>query len=325
MPPLVSTTSTPSSTAAAARRATGGPSGTDDRAVDVAAERAQAVDQHRAAAVGVDTGRGPVRRDDDAGPDRPTARRCQSRSRSHGPVLPPSLRSTRTRSIDAAGSTALTMSISASPAAATAVSASISTPVRSAVFVTTVISTRVDAERQIDGHAVQRDRMAERHDVRRPLGAHDPGEPSHRERIALRQRVAAQQIDDFSAVVRTPPAATASPCGHVLAGHVDHARGAGRVDVGEMFGHVAERSRRSAARDGRRCPGGDARPHNVGVPATLIATFAIIAIAAAAQAVTGFGFALLAVPLLALVMPVNTAVVVGSIASARPVGRHRHP
>ena len=53
----------------------------------------------------------------------------------------------------------------------------------------------------------------------------------------------------------------------------------------------------------------------MGVPATLIATFGIVAIAAAAQAVTGFGFALLAVPLLALVMPVNTAVVVGSIAS----------
>jgi uncharacterized protein len=53
----------------------------------------------------------------------------------------------------------------------------------------------------------------------------------------------------------------------------------------------------------------------VGVPATLIATFAIVSIAASAQAVTGFGFAMLAVPLLALVMPVNTAVVVGSIAS----------
>lgn len=53
----------------------------------------------------------------------------------------------------------------------------------------------------------------------------------------------------------------------------------------------------------------------MGVPATLIATFAIVSIAASAQAVTGFGFAMLAVPLLALVMPVNTAVVVGSIAS----------
>ena len=53
----------------------------------------------------------------------------------------------------------------------------------------------------------------------------------------------------------------------------------------------------------------------MGVPATLIATFGIIAVAAAAQAVTGFGFALLAVPLLALVTPVNIAVVVGSIAS----------
>jgi uncharacterized membrane protein YfcA len=52
-----------------------------------------------------------------------------------------------------------------------------------------------------------------------------------------------------------------------------------------------------------------------GVPATLIATFGIVAVAAAAQAVTGFGFALLAVPLLALVMPVDIAVVIGSIAS----------
>jgi uncharacterized protein len=53
----------------------------------------------------------------------------------------------------------------------------------------------------------------------------------------------------------------------------------------------------------------------VGVPVTLIATFGIVAVAAAVQAVTGFGFALLAVPLLALVMSVDTAVVVGSIAS----------
>jgi len=53
----------------------------------------------------------------------------------------------------------------------------------------------------------------------------------------------------------------------------------------------------------------------MGVPVTLIATLGIVAVAAAAQAVTGFGFALLAVPLLALAMPVDTAVVVGSIAS----------
>ena len=49
------------------------------------------------------------------------------------PVLPPSLRTTRTASSTAAGSTALTMSIRVSPATATAVSASISTPVRSVV------------------------------------------------------------------------------------------------------------------------------------------------------------------------------------------------
>ncbi|HKE65283.1 MAG TPA: sulfite exporter TauE/SafE family protein [Micromonosporaceae bacterium] len=47
----------------------------------------------------------------------------------------------------------------------------------------------------------------------------------------------------------------------------------------------------------------------------LAAALGIITVAAAAQAVTGFGFAMLAVPLLATVMPVNAAVVVGSLAS----------
>jgi uncharacterized membrane protein YfcA len=48
---------------------------------------------------------------------------------------------------------------------------------------------------------------------------------------------------------------------------------------------------------------------------TLLAAFAIVAVAAAAQAVTGFGFALLSVPLLALVVPIQDAVVAGSLAS----------
>ena len=43
--------------------------------------------------------------------------------------------------------------------------------------------------------------------------------------------------------------------------------------------------------------------------------FVMIAVSAAAQAITGFGFALLAVPLLALVTPVDTAVVAACIAS----------
>jgi uncharacterized protein len=48
---------------------------------------------------------------------------------------------------------------------------------------------------------------------------------------------------------------------------------------------------------------------------TLFAAFAITMVASAAQAISGFGFALLAVPLLALITPIETAVVAGSLAS----------
>jgi uncharacterized protein len=48
---------------------------------------------------------------------------------------------------------------------------------------------------------------------------------------------------------------------------------------------------------------------------TLLAAFAIVAVAAAAQAVTGFGFALLSVPLLAVIVPIQDAVVAGSLAA----------
>ena len=55
------------------------------------------------------------------------------------------MRSTRTASNDAAGSTDFTMSCSVSPATETAVSASISTPVRSVVRTVAVISTAESA------------------------------------------------------------------------------------------------------------------------------------------------------------------------------------
>src|SRR5262249_60016452 len=103
-----------------------------DRVVDVEAELAQTADEHRTARVGVHTGPGAVGGHDDPGPH------C---GRSHSPVLPPSLRSTRTPSRTAAGSTALIISMSANPAVATAVSASISTPVLSAVRTVAVIAT----------------------------------------------------------------------------------------------------------------------------------------------------------------------------------------
>ncbi len=51
------------------------------------------------------------------------------------------------------------------------------------------------------------------------------------------------------------------------------------------------------------------------MPATLLIAATIIGIAAAAQAISGFGFALLAVPLLALIMPTSSAVIVASLAS----------
>jgi hypothetical protein len=68
--------------------------------------------------------------------------------------------------------------------------------------------------------------------------------------------------------------------------------------------------------------------HNAAMAVTLLAAFAITMVASAAQAITGFGFALLAVPLLALVTPIETAVVAGSLASlaltAGAAWRERH-
>ncbi len=52
----------------------------------------------------------------------------------------------------------------------------------------------------------------------------------------------------------------------------------------------------------------------------LIASFLIVMVASAAQAVTGFGFALLAVPLLALIADAPTAVVGTSIVGLIPTG-----
>ena len=125
-------------------------------------------------------------------PGAPTRRSCR----------PPCAAPGRRRSL-AAGSTALTMSISARPATATAVSASISTPVRSAVLAVAVISTRVVGEVQVDGDAVQGDRVAERDEVRGALGAHDAGEPGDGERVALGQAVAGAAGRGPRRVVRT--------------------------------------------------------------------------------------------------------------------------
>jgi uncharacterized membrane protein YfcA len=83
--------------------------------------------------------------------------------------------------------------------------------------------------------------------------------------------------------------------------------------VSEGFGHVREPTGATRVTFPARSP----RPTMtiIGVTFTLLAAFAILAMAAVAQAVTGFGFALLSVPLLALVVPIQDAVVAGSLAS----------
>src|SRR3954466_8340983 len=111
--------------------------GADVRPLHGEAELAQPFGEHLPAAVLVDAGGGPVRGGDDDG----AGVRRQPAHRTHSPVFPPLLASSRTSVIVARGSTAFTMSIIARPATATDVRASISTPVRSAVRAVAVIST----------------------------------------------------------------------------------------------------------------------------------------------------------------------------------------
>ena len=133
------------------------------------------------------------------------------------------------------------MSTTVSAATETAVSASISTPVRSVVRTVAVISTASSATVEVDGDAGDRERVAQRDQRRRLLGAHDPGEPGDGERVALGHAVAAQQLDDLGGDEH-PPGGDGLARGDVLAGHVDHAGGAGLVDVGEL-GHRAPSGR----------------------------------------------------------------------------------
>src|SRR3954451_18359703 len=111
------------------------------RSVDDEPQRAQALGERLAAAVGVDPGGGAVGGGDH---HRPGAH-GKLGHRTQSPFLPPDLASSRTSVMQARGSTALTMSMTASPATATDVRASISTPVRSAVRAVAVISTASSA------------------------------------------------------------------------------------------------------------------------------------------------------------------------------------
>ena len=113
VPPVVSTTSyAVVHGLRAARCSTGSPSGTTTGPVDVEPQRAQPLDEHRPAAVGVHPGRGPVRgRHDQRAPRGPRA--ALSLIARQSPDRPPLFATTRTAVISLVRSTALTMSTSA--------------------------------------------------------------------------------------------------------------------------------------------------------------------------------------------------------------------
>ena len=172
----------------------------------------------------------------------------RSSGRIHVPVLPPSLRSTRTASSTAAGSTALTMSCSVSPATATAVSASISTPVRSVVRTVARIATSASPRLELDHDAAERDRVAQRHEVGGALGAHDPGDPRGGQRVALGQPVAAQQVDHLGRGAQGAGGHRGAG-GRLLAGDVHHPGRPGGVDMGQV--HIQNPTTCATGRRGR--------------------------------------------------------------------------
>ena len=141
--------------------------------------------------------------------------------------------------IVAPGSTDLTMSITVRPATTTAVSASISTPVRSAVRTWADYVDAVVGHLQIDAHRVQGDRMAQRHEIRRPLGRSDPGDPCHRKHIALGNRGVPDQRDGRRREHHPTARRRLTHRGRPVR-DVDHVGGAGRRRGGRTAatGHV---------------------------------------------------------------------------------------
>ena len=137
---------------------------------------------------------------------------------------------------------------------------------------------RLVGDDEVEGDRRQRERVAQRDQRRRLLGAHDPGQPRHGEGVALRHAGAAEQRDDGR---RDEDAAR---CGrrtrrHCLAGDVDHPGRAGVVDVGEgghqkslvqpeHLHHVARRQRgRLGGYDDERIARGEVAEQVRAVPA----------------------------------------------------------
>ena len=163
--------------------------GYDDRVAHREVQRPQEVDQDRAGQVVVHPGRRSVGRDDDGSGDMDDlfGHRVQS------PDLPPVLVSTRTSVITAALSTALTMSTTVSGGHrhggerfhldARALGGG---DARDDVD-------RLVGDRQVDGDRRQHERVAQRDQMGRLLGAHDPGQAGHAQRVTLGHAVTPQQ------------------------------------------------------------------------------------------------------------------------------------
>ena len=121
-----------------------------------------------------------------------------------------------------------------------AVSASISTPVRSTVSTWASTSMNVSSIRKLTSTAPTSTRVAQRDQVRRPLGGLDPGHPGHRQHVALVDGAAGHERGGLGAHVDPPPCDGPAMRG-LLGCDVDHASTAEWVEMGQApIGHGRE-------------------------------------------------------------------------------------
>ena len=151
----------------------------------------------------------------------------------------------RTAPIVTPRSTPLTMSYTVSAATDAAVMASISTPVWPVVAASARIRSNPPARSGVieTCRSVSGKRVAERDQVAGLLAAHDAGELRHAEDVAL----GAAAVDDQAERLgrhRHRRLGDGASRGDGLVGHVDHARPAATIDVGEAaaLGARGERS-----------------------------------------------------------------------------------
>ena len=109
-----------------------------------------------------------------------------------------------------------------------------------------VISTASSATSRSTSTPLSANGMAQRDQVGCALGGHDPGDPGHPERVTLRHALAAEQARRPRPRPSTRPRGDRLARRHVLAGHVDHARGTRLVDVSERRLRRSGRSSRTS-------------------------------------------------------------------------------